>query len=133
MDIAIRQVRVLTLDPQAAEHDEADILITAGRIDRIGPGVAEAAPAGARVIDGRGKLAMPGLVNGHFHSPMNLIKGALDDMPLELYMLYEVPPLAETPVSAPVHMHQSSKPCFCMASGARRKSLICHLPAAAVA
>lgn len=87
------------MDQQGTEHDEADILITDGRIDRIGPGVAETAPAGARVVDGHGKLAMPGLVNGHFHSPMNLIKGALDDMPLELYMLYEVPPLAETPVT----------------------------------
>ena len=87
------------MDQQGTEHAEADILITDGRIDRIGPGVAETAPPGARVIDGHGKLAMPGLVNGHFHSPMNLIKGALDDMPLELYMLYEVPPLAETPVT----------------------------------
>ena len=55
--------------------------------------------ADARVIDGRGKLLMPGLINGHFHSPGNFNKGALDDMPLELFMLYEVPPFDCPPVS----------------------------------
>ena len=37
---------------------------------------------------------MPGLINAHFHSPGNLMKGCLDGMPLELFMLHEVPPLA---------------------------------------
>ena len=37
---------------------------------------------------------MPGLINAHFHSPGNLMKGALPGLPLELFMLYEVPPLA---------------------------------------
>jgi cytosine/adenosine deaminase-related metal-dependent hydrolase len=48
----------------------------------------------ARRIDGRGLLAMPGLINAHFHSPGSLMKGCLDGMPLELFMLHEVPPLA---------------------------------------
>ena len=43
---------------------------------------------------------MPGLINGHFHSPGNFNKGALDDMPLELFMLYEVPPF-ECPPTPP--------------------------------
>ncbi len=99
MDIVIRGARVLTLDQQGTEHDEADIVVRDGKIEAIGPNAGERHAADARVVDGRGKLAMPGLINGHFHSPMNLIKGALDDMPLELYMLYEVPPLADTPVT----------------------------------
>jgi cytosine/adenosine deaminase-related metal-dependent hydrolase len=37
---------------------------------------------------------MPGLVNGHFHSPGNLMKGCLPGYPLEVFMLHEVPPLA---------------------------------------
>jgi cytosine/adenosine deaminase-related metal-dependent hydrolase len=37
---------------------------------------------------------MPGLINAHFHSSGNLMKGALPGLPLELFMLYEVPPLA---------------------------------------
>ena len=97
-DTIIRGARVLTLDAQARDLDEADIVIAGGYIVRIGANAADGVEA-TRVVDGRGKLAMPGLVNGHFHSPMNLIKGALDDLPLELYMLYEVPPLQRQPVS----------------------------------
>jgi cytosine/adenosine deaminase-related metal-dependent hydrolase len=43
---------------------------------------------------------MPGLVNAHFHSPGNFMKGAVPNMPLELFMLFEVPPFMERPVSA---------------------------------
>ena len=52
-----------------------------------------------RIIDASGKLAMPGLVNGHVHSPGNFMKGALDGYPLEIFMLYEVPPLCDKPPS----------------------------------
>lgn len=48
---------------------------------------------GERVIDGRGDLLMPGLVNGHFHSSVNHMKGRLPGMPLEIFMLYECPEL----------------------------------------
>ena len=87
----IQNARVLTLDEADHEYDCANILIEGDRISAIGPDVTHAAPD--RVIDARGKLAMPGLVNGHFHSPGNLMCGALTDMPLELFMLFEVPPL----------------------------------------
>ncbi len=38
--------------------------------------------AGAEIIDGRGKLAMPGLVNTHNHIPMTLLRSYADDLPL---------------------------------------------------
>jgi 5-methylthioadenosine/S-adenosylhomocysteine deaminase len=99
MAILIRNARILTLDEHDTEYDAADILIEDDTISAIGPGLADGLPAerlsGIRDIDGAGLLAMPGLVNGHFHSPGNLMNGALVDRPLELFMLYEVPPLAE--------------------------------------
>ncbi|MBS7589959.1 amidohydrolase family protein [Ancylobacter defluvii] len=36
---------------------------------------------------------MPGLINAHFHSPVNHMKGRLDSLPLEIFMLYESPAL----------------------------------------
>lgn len=45
------------------------------------------------VIEGQGDLLMPGLVNGHFHSSVNHMKGRLPGMPLEIFMLYECPEL----------------------------------------
>lgn len=102
MDIIIRNARVLTMDDQDTEYDRADVLIDKGLITGIGPGLSEGVdPGGARIIDGTGKLVMPGLINGHFHSPVNFLKGALADAPLELYMLYEVPPLQSEAVDGP--------------------------------
>ncbi len=34
---------------------------------------------------------MPGLINAHFHSPANHLKGAVRSLPLELFMLFESP------------------------------------------
>ena len=93
--LLIRNARVLALDDAQHEWPDADVVIDSGRIAAIGPGAASTwtGPV-ARRIDARGLLAMPGLINAHFHSPGNLMKGCLDGMPLELFMLYEVPPLA---------------------------------------
>jgi cytosine/adenosine deaminase-related metal-dependent hydrolase len=91
----IRNARVLTLDERDTEYAEADIVITDGKIEALRPGAAKEAAEGSRVIDAAGLLAMPGLVNGHFHSPGNFMKGALGNSPLELFMLYEVPPLMD--------------------------------------
>jgi len=101
MDIIIRNARVLTMDEHDTEFDRADVLVADGVIKQMGPDVAAGIEAGsARVVDGEGKLVMPGLVNSHFHSPVNFLKGALVDAPLELYMLYEVPPLQRQTVDS---------------------------------
>lgn len=95
-DLVVRGAHVLALDDADHEWPSADIVVRDGVIVAIGPGAADAAPSppGARVVDARGRLAMPGLVNAHFHSPGNLMKGCLPGLPLELFMLHEVPPLA---------------------------------------
>ncbi len=99
MGILIKNARVLTMDDQYGEYERADILVDGTQITAIGPDLQAGGP-GVRVIDASGKLAMPGLVNGHIHSPGNFMKGALDDLPLEIFMLYEVPPLSDTPPSS---------------------------------
>jgi 5-methylthioadenosine/S-adenosylhomocysteine deaminase len=93
--LLIRGARVLTLDAADREWPCADVVVEGGRIAALGPdaGAAWARPF-ARTIDGTGLLAMPGLINAHFHSPGNLMKGSLPGLPLEIFMLHEVPPLA---------------------------------------
>ena len=91
MKTLIRNARVLTLDAEDREHPRADILIDDGKIAAIGPDLPDA--AGATVIEATGLLAMPGLINGHYHSQVSLLSGALANRPLELFMLFEVPPL----------------------------------------
>lgn len=89
MSTLIRGARVLTLDDADTEHGAADILVADGVIQAIGPHLDE---GGATVIEAAGMLAMPGLVNGHFHSQQNLMAGSVRSLPLELFMLHEVPP-----------------------------------------
>ena len=98
MTTLIKNARILTMDDQFTEYARADILVDGTRIIAIGQDL-KVDHANMKVIDSSGKLAMPGLVNGHIHSPGNFMKGALDNYPLEIFMLYEVPPLSDTPPS----------------------------------
>jgi 5-methylthioadenosine/S-adenosylhomocysteine deaminase len=95
--LVIRNAQVLCLDAADTEWPRADIVVENARISAIGPDAGSAYLVTAtRVIDADGMLAMPGLINAHFHSSGNLMKGCLDGLPLELFMLHEVPPLANS-------------------------------------
>lgn len=97
MNTLIKGARVLTQDDSQTEYNAADILIQGSQFRSIGPDLQIPSDIEVhRTIDARGKLAMPGLINGHIHSPGNFAKGTLDNLPLEIFMLYEVPPLSET-------------------------------------
>src|SRR4051812_45412779 len=67
------------------------VLIEDGKIVAVGRDVDTG--DGAAVIDASGMLLMPGLVNAHFHSSVNHMKGRLPSLPLELFMLQESPSL----------------------------------------
>lgn len=100
MSILIRNARVLTMDDDDTEYPRADILVRDTRIADLGPDLDVANEVqDLEVIEADNLLAMPGLVNGHFHSPGNFLKGATDDAPLEIFMLYEVPPFSDEPPS----------------------------------
>ncbi len=51
----------------AAPIANATLLVTSGRIERIGPSASLTVPAGAARIDVAGKTIIPGLVNAHGH------------------------------------------------------------------
>ncbi|MDO9403894.1 MAG: amidohydrolase family protein [Polaromonas sp.] len=92
--LIVRGARILALDDAGNDWLEADLVVDrSGRIAAVGSGAALGWSAD-RCIEGAGLLAMPGLINAHFHSPGNFMKGSLDGLPLELFMLHEVPPLA---------------------------------------
>ena len=91
--LLLRGARVLSFDAAGRTWPSADILVEHGRIAAIGPDLVP--PEGPlETLDAAGRLAIPGLINGHLHSPANLMKGLLEGAPLEVFMLYEVPPLA---------------------------------------
>jgi cytosine/adenosine deaminase-related metal-dependent hydrolase len=65
MDWAARVEQLLLTNVRPMGGPALDLLVDGGRIAAAGAGLQ--APAGATVVDGRGQLALPGLVDAHAH------------------------------------------------------------------
>ncbi|HEU4965832.1 MAG TPA: amidohydrolase [Bacilli bacterium] len=66
---------------------EGYLVIDGNRIAEVGEGAYTGSTDGFdRVVDAKGKLAMPGLVNTHGHAAMTLLRGYADDMPLQQWL-----------------------------------------------
>ena len=63
MSLLIRNGRVV--DPANSTDAVQDVLITAGRIERVGPDLPP--PAAATVLDATGKIVCPGFIDIHVH------------------------------------------------------------------
>jgi len=68
-----------------------DILIEDSRIACVGRDLKD--EDGGVVIDGRGKLATPGMINGHTHVAMALLRGYADDMELRPWLEEKIWPM----------------------------------------
>ncbi|WP_099209415.1 amidohydrolase family protein [Thermococcus henrietii] len=77
MSILIRNGYVLY--GENLEVVKADVLIEGNRIVEVKKGINESADT---VIDATGRVVSPGFVNLHTHSPMGLLRGLADDLPL---------------------------------------------------
>lgn len=94
----IRDAELLTLaGPQGTLPVRADLLLRDGKIEAIGPDLP--VPPACEVIEGRGKLVMPGLVNAHTHSSETFFKGRYEGMPLETWLLYAYTYLSGSPIA----------------------------------
>ena len=63
-DILIRGANVLTMDDKIPDLAVGDVLIRNGAIAEVGQ---KLAAKGAQVIDGRGMICMPGIIDTHWH------------------------------------------------------------------
>jgi 5-methylthioadenosine/S-adenosylhomocysteine deaminase len=64
----------------------ATITIDDGTITEITTGAAAHGPDDATVIDARGRLVIPGLVNLHTHLPMTLLRGLAENLDLQGFL-----------------------------------------------
>jgi 5-methylthioadenosine/S-adenosylhomocysteine deaminase len=86
LDYLIRDALVLTLAHDAPRPiPRGYIGIRGSVIACVGPGDAGARPA-REVVEARGMLVMPGLVNTHTHTAMTLFRGLADDLPLRTWL-----------------------------------------------
>lgn len=63
-----------------------DVRIAGDRIVELAASTSPPRPDGVTVLDGRGLLAIPGLVNAHTHSPENCLRGVGEGLPLEPWL-----------------------------------------------
>jgi len=71
--LLIRGATVLTMDRGLGDLPRGDVLIERGTIRAVAASIP--APEGALVIEGAGRIAMPGLVNGHIHLAQTMQRG----------------------------------------------------------
>ena len=76
--IHIRGAAIATRDENHRMLKGADILIRNDRIVAVGEVPAELAATATKVIDARNRIAFPGFVNAHTHSPLANAKGIYD-------------------------------------------------------
>jgi 5-methylthioadenosine/S-adenosylhomocysteine deaminase len=81
-NVLMRGGYVMTMEPGQADIPDGDVHIDNGVIVDIGTGLA---PAGAQIIDARGFIVMPGLVDTHWHMWTTLLRNMSGDTPKQGY------------------------------------------------
>jgi 5-methylthioadenosine/S-adenosylhomocysteine deaminase len=82
-DILITNGHVLTMDPAVGDLEMGEIAIEGSKIVYVGTSYGGSAE---HVIDAKGMVVMPGLVNTHSHAGMTLLRGYADDLPLSSWL-----------------------------------------------
>src|SRR5262245_49486945 len=90
--LLLRGGRPLTPDVDWHDPAQADIAVAGDKIAGICSGYRPGDNQTVDVIDARDHLVLPGFVNAHYHSHDVLAKGTLEEVPLESWRLYALPP-----------------------------------------
>mgnify|MGYP001588804535 CR=1 FL=1 len=92
---------LLTLDERATVLRSTDLLIERGRIAAVGRSLL--APPGARRIDARDQIVLPGLVQGHVHLGQTLFRGLAEGRRLLSWLRERIWPLEAAHDDASAH------------------------------
>jgi 5-methylthioadenosine/S-adenosylhomocysteine deaminase len=79
--LLIKGATVITLDGKNTVFN-GDVFVERGRIRALGAGLNGREDRGTEVIDGRGRVLLPGFVQTHIHLCQTLFRGAADDLSL---------------------------------------------------
>jgi 5-methylthioadenosine/S-adenosylhomocysteine deaminase len=84
VDLIISGGTVVTMDAARTIIHDGSVAVRGDSIIAIGPSSEiEQHYSSAQVIDARGRLVLPGFINGHTHVPMTLFRGLRDDVTLD--------------------------------------------------
>lgn len=96
MNLLLKNIDIITGEDSAGFIKNSNIGIKDGMIEFVGNDmdtIESFKPD--RVIDGRHRLAMPGLVNSHTHSGMTILRNFADDLALEEWLFEKIFPAEE--------------------------------------
>jgi len=83
VDLIVSGGMVVTMDGARTIVRDGSIAVKGDEIVAVGPRAEiESRYAGGQAIDARGRLVLPGFINGHTHVPMTLFRGLHDDVTL---------------------------------------------------
>ena len=86
VDLLVKGATIVTMDSNRRVLENGFLAVRGDEIVAIGQDVAVAFPKGItakQTMDATGKLIIPGLINGHTHIPMVLMRGLKDDVTLD--------------------------------------------------
>ena len=87
VDLVVSGGTIVTMDGQRRVIEDGAIAVNHQTIVMVGPRAEiEAKYVARQEIDARGKLVLPGLINGHTHVPMTLLRGLKDDVSLDVWL-----------------------------------------------
>ena len=89
VDLLVKGDYVVAMDAGGTVVENGAVAIDDGVIVAIGPAAdIEAEYPAAEVLAGERRIVMPGLVNGHSHAAMTLLRGVADDLALMLSLIH---------------------------------------------
>jgi len=93
----LKNGQVVTMDPSLGILSPGHVLIEGSRIKYVGDKLEEIMAMGKpdTIIDIKGKVVIPGLINAHNHAYQTMLKGVMHDIPFAIWDNMYVFPLAK--------------------------------------
>lgn len=72
----IQSATIISMDDCIGDLRAGDVLVENGRIAEVRPGIELGSGAAqAEIVDGRGRIVIPGLINAHMHTWQTALRG----------------------------------------------------------
>src|SRR5262245_56838115 len=84
-DLLLTNAHVLTMDEAFTTYASGAVAVSGSSIAAVGQ--IEGDYEAREIVDCRGRVVMPGLVNAHTHAPMTLLRGLADDLRLDVWLM----------------------------------------------
>ncbi|MFC1895886.1 amidohydrolase [Thermodesulfobacteriota bacterium] len=109
-DILVTNGTVVTMNPQGDIIENGALAVIGEVIDKVGPAASFSGSKAGKIVDARGGVIMPGLINAHTHAAMTCFRGLADDLPLSTWLQEHIFP-AESKLTRQIVLQGSLLAC----------------------